>query len=417
MKQSELALSFEDKMQASAVAIGVLLRKARLDAKLSIADVSHVLRIPKDILRNLESGRFDALPGPTYVSGYIRSYARLVDIDHDEITGLLKTHYAHSDQSDLKPAYKFPVQNYHPPRMSALVASVAVLVALGGYAGWYMMDRAPDTMADSNQFNQVAAVSLAIEDSVTEGDNLLAGEDAVSVASSAGSDDIAPLNPDATGDQLASVDAVDADETTLPLQDQTGATQSGTAQTDLIETKRLETEIAAATVPAPSGNDMSVAPRKVTPDADEETAGTAVAGSDEKLPAVGDDSAGTTILAATDKDAVVPTLDPAASAKPGDGGEGSAFANQRDPAMEITIRAQASSWVEIVRNNGEEVMTKLMRNGDSYVVNSNDNLYLSTGNAGGLEVVFHDGTVMSVGDKGEIVRDMPLKIERLKAEL
>jgi cytoskeleton protein RodZ len=179
----------------------------------------------------------------------------------------------------------------------------------------------------------------------------------------------------------------------------------------------IEAEIAAVTMPAPSADDMSVAPRKVTPDADETTADTAAAGSNEKLRAVGDDTAGSAVVAATDKDVVVPSLDPATTAKPGDGGEGSAFANQRDPAMEITIRAQASSWVEIVRNNGEEVMTKLMRNGDSYVVNSNDNLYLSTGNAGGLEVVFHDGTVMSVGDKGEIVRDMPLKIERLKAEL
>ena len=417
MKQSELALSFEDNMQASAVAIGVLLRKARLDAKLSIADISHALRIPKDILKNLEAGRFDTLPGATYVSGYVRSYAQLVDIDHDEISGLLKAHYAQSDQSDLKPSYKFPVQNYHPPRMSALVASVAVLVALGGYAGWYMMGRAPDAMVDGNQLDQLAAVSLAIEDSVTEGDNLLAGEDVVSAASSVDTDDIAPVNLDAKGDQLASADAGSADETILPLKDQTGAAQSGAAQTDLIKDKVIEAEIAAVTMPAPSADDMSVAPRKVTPDADETTADTAAAGSDEKLRAVGDDAAVSTVVAATDNDVVVPSLDPATTAKPGDGGEGSAFANQRDPAMEITIRAQASSWVEIVRNNGEEVMTKLMRNGDSYVVNSNDNLYLSTGNAGGLEVVFHDGTVMSVGDKGEIVRDMPLKIERLKAEL
>ena len=84
--------------------------------------------------------------------------------------------------------------------------------------------------------------------------------------------------------------------------------------------------------------------------------------------------------------------------------QGSAIANQRDPANEVTLRARASSWVEIVRNDGEEVMTRLMREGDTYLINASDSLYLSTGNAGGLEFVFNDGTVKEVGETGEIVR-------------
>jgi cytoskeleton protein RodZ len=96
---------------------------------------------------------------------------------------------------------------------------------------------------------------------------------------------------------------------------------------------------------------------------------------------------------------------------------GSAIANQRDPANEVTLRARASSWVEIVRNDGEEVMTRLMRAGDTYLIDTSDSLYLSTGNAGGLEFVFNDGTVREVGDTGEIVRDLPLVISGLKAKL
>jgi cytoskeletal protein RodZ len=92
---------------------------------------------------------------------------------------------------------------------------------------------------------------------------------------------------------------------------------------------------------------------------------------------------------------------------------GSAVATSRDPANEITIRAVASSWVEIVRNDGEEVMTKLMRSGDIYLIDSGENLYLSTGNAGGLEFVLNDGLVLSAGDVGEILRDLPLKPEGL----
>ena len=96
---------------------------------------------------------------------------------------------------------------------------------------------------------------------------------------------------------------------------------------------------------------------------------------------------------------------------------GVAFAMQRMPELEITVRATGTSWVEIIRNNGEEVMTQLMRKGETYVVDSRDKLYLSTGNAGGLELLFHDGTVRSVGVSGEILRDLPLDAERLRNQL
>ena len=95
-------------------------------------------------------------------------------------------------------------------------------------------------------------------------------------------------------------------------------------------------------------------------------------------------------------------------------GTGVAYARQRVPDMEITLRATGASWVEIIRNDGEEVMTKLMRAGETYLVDSRDRLYLSTGNAGGLELVFNDGTTRAVGDSGEILRDLLLDATKLR---
>jgi len=95
-------------------------------------------------------------------------------------------------------------------------------------------------------------------------------------------------------------------------------------------------------------------------------------------------------------------------------GAGVAFARQRVPDMEITVRATGVSWIEVIRNDGEEVMTKLMRAGDTYMVDSRDRLYLSTGNAGGLELVFNDGTTRSIGDSGEILRDLLLDATKLR---
>ena len=89
----------------------------------------------------------------------------------------------------------------------------------------------------------------------------------------------------------------------------------------------------------------------------------------------------------------------------------------RDPGQEITIRAVASSWVEIIRNDGGAVMTKLMRAGDSYVVDVESSVYLSTGNAGGLVVIVGDDKPRPVGRIGEIVRDLPLTAETLRETL
>ncbi|MGB2107588.1 MAG: RodZ domain-containing protein, partial [Candidatus Puniceispirillum sp.] len=71
----------------------------------------------------------------------------------------------------------------------------------------------------------------------------------------------------------------------------------------------------------------------------------------------------------------------------------------------------------IIRNNGEEVMTQLMRDGDTYVVDGAENLYLSTGNAGGIEFIIMGDDAISAGAVGEIVRDLPLNVDKLRARL
>jgi cytoskeleton protein RodZ len=95
-------------------------------------------------------------------------------------------------------------------------------------------------------------------------------------------------------------------------------------------------------------------------------------------------------------------------------GRTAAIAGLRDPDLEITIRAKASSWVEIVRDDGTSVVTKLMKAGETYIVDDGSTLYLSTGNAGGIELVMHDNDVIQLGAVGEIVRDLPLIKSRLK---
>ncbi len=57
------------------------LRAAREKAKLSLDEVAQRTRIPKRHLQAIEDGDFARLPALTYASGFVKSYARAVDVD------------------------------------------------------------------------------------------------------------------------------------------------------------------------------------------------------------------------------------------------------------------------------------------------------------------------------------------------
>lgn len=64
---------------------GILLRRARERRGLSLQDVARVTRISDRWIPALEEARLDLLPAPVFVKGYVRSYARTVGLDEDDL--------------------------------------------------------------------------------------------------------------------------------------------------------------------------------------------------------------------------------------------------------------------------------------------------------------------------------------------
>ena len=62
-------------------ASGNTLREARLRAGLDISDCEQRTKIRGKYLRALEEEQFDVLPSPTYVRGFLRSYAEFLGVD------------------------------------------------------------------------------------------------------------------------------------------------------------------------------------------------------------------------------------------------------------------------------------------------------------------------------------------------
>ncbi|MBI3571516.1 MAG: helix-turn-helix domain-containing protein [Gammaproteobacteria bacterium] len=64
---------------------GRLLRQARLDLRLAPEDVAQILHLSSKHITALEMDDYHALPGATYVRGYLRSYAQLLGLTPEKV--------------------------------------------------------------------------------------------------------------------------------------------------------------------------------------------------------------------------------------------------------------------------------------------------------------------------------------------
>ncbi|MBF8745633.1 DUF4115 domain-containing protein [Pseudomonas putida] len=117
---------------------GELLRQAREKRDWSQAEVARKLNLTVSSLNHVETGAFDKLPGHTFARGYIRAYAKLMDMDQaplvaafDQYTG---THAKGSEVHSLG-------RIEEPMRLSHNIlrgVSLLLLVAVvgGGFVWW-----------------------------------------------------------------------------------------------------------------------------------------------------------------------------------------------------------------------------------------------------------------------------------------
>jgi cytoskeleton protein RodZ len=73
-------------------AVGHLLVEAREKMGLSVDEVASRLRLMPRQVQALESGNVDALPGPAFVRGFLRNYAKLLQIDAEPLLDACRAH-------------------------------------------------------------------------------------------------------------------------------------------------------------------------------------------------------------------------------------------------------------------------------------------------------------------------------------
>ncbi len=145
---------------------GALLRAGREAAGLSIATVAQQLKLAPRQVTALEESDFAALPGRTFVRGFVRNYARLLRLDADVVLGALPEAIAPAtrDYPSLAPSPRpmgeLPAEAHVRPSAARWAIPLA-LVAVVTVAAVYEIARPPAESPRTAGASKPAPATLA----------------------------------------------------------------------------------------------------------------------------------------------------------------------------------------------------------------------------------------------------------------
>ena len=374
--------------------IAAELYEARTRYGLDLADVADELRIGYDQLVALEEGRFDDLPGPPYIIGFLRSYAAYLGLDGDDVVRRFK-----AEAADFTARHKLefpsPVEEGRVP--TGALIGLTLMLAVAAYVGWYYV-----TSVDSVATEGVPEVPAGFAAAVAP------DESAAPAAAVAAPIEVAETPPLAVA------------EPSPPPR-----TASATPEIEVAElAPPAESEPAAQ---AETRTELAPEPDEAAPGIEEVAAADPVAGPGVDEVAAVDPMAGPGVEE-------VPAIEPVAerSSPPVDEAAVQEIPAVPAPVVELTgyvprvfgagnvasrveVRAELETWVQVTGENNELLLTRILRPGDVYHVPDRPGLVMMTGNAGGLTITVGEVRAPSLGPVGAVRRGVSLDPERLLA--
>ena len=125
----DISENFED--------IGSLFIDARVKKGLTQEDVSKILKVRISAIKQIESGEeLDSL-GSAYRIGFLRSYAKLVDLDPENI---IKNYKSLNSEKNIKFDYNFPNVTKEKKSLLPIIALCTFLFSLVIYSSWYYLN-------------------------------------------------------------------------------------------------------------------------------------------------------------------------------------------------------------------------------------------------------------------------------------
>ncbi len=83
--------------------VGEILKSARKKNKLSIDEVSQATKINKRYISAIEANQFSQLPPSAFTKGFLKNYAKLVDINPEQVLAIFRRDYDFDDRGRIIP--------------------------------------------------------------------------------------------------------------------------------------------------------------------------------------------------------------------------------------------------------------------------------------------------------------------------
>jgi len=80
----------------------------------------------------------------------------------------------------------------------------------------------------------------------------------------------------------------------------------------------------------------------------------------------------------------------------------------------IILRAKADAWIQVRDRQGKVLLNRVLRNGETWAVPAGPQLLLTTGNAGGIELLVDGVVAAPLGGAGAVRRDLLLDPQAIK---
>lgn len=454
--------------------VGELLRTKREEFGVDLREAADYLNIRYAYLLAIEEGRVDDLPGAAYAMGFVRAYADYLGLDGPAIVERYKDETAELGD-DVRLVFPSPLPEGKVPSGAIILIGLLALVLV--YGGWVILAQQNVKIAElvpalPEQFSALLGSDEGAE--ATPEPAPIAAEPAtpaLAQASAAEPKVTAPQEAESKP-QIAETTPVVAPVTEAPAVVTTDpgntapvaeAESAGPSEVQRELQAAGETVEASAVSPEPASpgettvvQSAEIAESRVAAAASvngsvavngEETAQSVATDAQTEAPAsptspdeappqstnVPQDtetptstSLAQTPPAATPVDQVDTPTTPAAvqtegralplppkppalaSAEPRQFGSDNA-------GSRIVITARIDSWVQIRDQDGEKLLTRVLRAGDSYRVPDRPGLLMETGNAGGLEITVDSETIPDLGPKGAVRRGIALDADSLKS--
>lgn len=148
--------------------IGEMLRQARERRGETLVDVAHALKLSPYQVEALELERFDLLPGPAFVRGFLRNFARHVRLDLDARIAALdlgggvpgaRLSTVTNASGEIPAGGERASKGVRPALV--IVAGMVLALGAGWYFDWFKLDDQPQNVAPRMSIEAPATAPLA----------------------------------------------------------------------------------------------------------------------------------------------------------------------------------------------------------------------------------------------------------------